>query len=667
MSILNLQNIGHSFANFDVFAGISASIPNDGRIGLVGPNGIGKTTLLRIIAGEYKPTYGNVHIARTARIGYLEQHALHAFTRVDNELWPEMLTVFGNIQQQEAELAKMEREMANGRDDEDFLEEYGELQHAFESAGGYDYELRIRQTLTGLGFREEHFSLPLEVMSGGQKTRALLAKLLLEQPDLLILDEPTNHLDVEAIAWLENTLQTWDGAMLVVSHDRYFLDKVVNTIWEMSRAGIEVYRGNYSIYVNERQIRWAHRQETFDREKARLLNELDFVKRNIARDSTTDRAKGRLRRLSREIVAIQELGVMALKNKSWLELGIGKVRMMGVAEAEQALKALQAPTNRPPQLNLRLPDASRSGHIILRSTDLQIGYSDHYLFEAGDLYLTRGECAALIGQNGTGKTTFLRTLMDQVKPYSGELELGASLNIGYFAQAHEKLNLDNTIIDELLHHHPMRISEARHVLGRFMFGGDDINKPISMLSGGERGRLALAILSLESANFLLLDEPTNHLDIPTQEVLQAVLETFGGTILMVTHDRYLVDRLATQIWELQGQKLSVFKGTYKQYLEIQAAERAEAKDAPKIVEAPATNGKKPTLSKNERRRLEEKASKLENKIQDLEAELVKVAEELQSASEAQNFPEIQRLGDLYEAKQHELDASMEAWAAIDLG
>jgi ATP-binding cassette subfamily F protein 3 len=580
MSILTLTNVGQTFGDFDVFSGITAAIPHGGKIGLVGPNGIGKTTLLLILAGIAQPSKGGVHRAKGTRLGYLRQEAMEAFAERDKTVYEEMLTVFADIQAQEARLRAMEEQMAVEATDE-LLTRYGDAQERFELAGGYDYEVRIQQTLDGLGFRADQWDLPLRHLSGGQKTRALLARLLLERPDLLILDEPTNHLDVEAVEWLEHTLRNWDGALLVVSHDRYFLDNVVNTIWEMSRAGIDSYRGNYSAYLRQRQERWERYQAVFEAEKENLEKEIDYIKRNIARASTNGMAVGRLRRLSRRLDAIEVHGIAALQNMSWAETGVSNRGPMGVAEAERKIRELTGPSGRPPRLNLRLNTAQRGGEIVLRTNDVFVGYPDTPLFTADDIVLNRGECAAIIGPNGAGKTTFLRTLLGQLDALGGKIQLGHNLKIGYFAQAHDGLNPDNQVIEELMRHKPtMKISEARSYLAPYLFRGDDAFKPVSALSGGERARLALAILSLDGANLLLLDEPTNHLDIPTQEVLQESLEAFEGTILLVSHDRYLVDKLATQVWELHDGHLHVFKMPYSEYLSAR-----EQRDMTKRIES----------------------------------------------------------------------------------
>ena len=668
MSMVTLTNLGQAYGDFDVFGGINASIPNDAKIGMVGPNGIGKTTLLRILAGLDAPHSGSVNVSQGTRIGYLRQEAMEAFAQRTSTVYTEMLTVFGDIKQQEAALQMLEARMAEGDASAELLDEYSEAQQAFELAGGYEYETRISQVLYGLGFEKEDWETPLTLLSGGQKTRALLARLLLESPDLLILDEPTNHLDVHAIEWLEGTLKTWPGALLIVSHDRYFLDRVVDRIWEMSRGGIETYRGNYSAYLLQRQERWERREVEFNTVKEKFLKELDYVKRNIARDSTTNMAKGRLKRLIREVRVVQAGGLQTMLDKNWgqvmEEIAISETRW-GVMDVEQAIKSLQSPIQRPPELAMRLKTTLRSGNLVLRTTAMEIGYPGTTLFHADPIQLERQECAALIGPNGTGKTTFLRTLMGQLEPLAGKITFGASLKVGYFAQTQDRLNPDNTVLDELLRHKHMLLGPARNYLAQYLFRGEDVFKPVRLLSGGERGRLALAILALEGANFLLLDEPTNHLDIPAQEVLQQVLENFEGTILLVSHDRYLIDRLATQIWELRDGRLHVFPGTYSAYV----AEREQATLAAKATAAEqrAENRRGPNddrQGKYDAKRREKAVAEMEETIHRLEKQLAKLEHDLQAASHAQDLERIQQLSAAYSETQASLEASMESWAEL---
>ena len=673
MAVLSATNVGQSFGEYDVFGGVNVTIPRDGKIGLVGPNGVGKTTLLLILAGRAQPSSGQVYMARGTRLGYLSQESSDAFVgrEADHTVYEEMLTVFAPLREMEAEMRRIEAAMA-GADDE-MLAAYSRLQVEYEIAGGYDYDTRIRMVLTGLGFSPEAWRWPLGQLSGGQKTRVLLGRLLLESPDLLILDEPTNHLDVAAIEWLENTLNTWPGAVLVVSHDRYFLDRVANTVWEMSTAGIESYRGNYSAYLTQRQDRWERLQRDYDAFQERVAKEMDFIRRNIA-GQRTQMAWGKLSRLSREVEAVRVGGLAAIGNlesKGWsrmtAELDLRRPAAT-LAELQAAIDALPAPT-RPPVVNMRLNAAFRSGNIVLRAAELVVGYPGRPLFTVDELVLHRLETAALIGPNGTGKTTFLKVILGQLEPLDGRLNLGASLKVGYFAQAQEALDPAATVLDELLRHKEMTISEARNYLARYLFRGDDVFSQVGTLSGGERARLALAILVLEEANFLLLDEPTNHLDIPSQEVLQAALEAFNGTILLVTHDRYLVDRLASQIWELRQDngllRLEIFNGPYRDYLASRSAKAEAVAAEPQPSGANGDSGAGAgRMSKNEQRRRAEAVAQLETDIAAAEAAQASLGEALQAAAAGQDFAELQRLTAEYSATEQRLEHLFKEWEAL---
>ncbi|MDI6696215.1 MAG: ABC-F family ATP-binding cassette domain-containing protein [Anaerolineales bacterium] len=668
MSLLTANDLAKSYGAIDIFRGISFSIPQGARIAIVGPNGIGKTTLLRILVGLEEPSAGAVQRARNLKLGYLPQEAA---LQGEHTLWQECLSALTDLLEMEAELARLESLMGDPHQAEQALERYGSLQHEFERLGGYTYETRIRQTLTGLGFDDSDFNRPLPQLSGGQRTRAVLARLLLSNPDLLILDEPTNHLDVNAVEWLEGYLSQWSGATLIVSHDRYFLDRVVDHIWEMNGGGFETYRGNYSAYVQQRQERWELRQQLYESEKERLLKEVDYIKRNIS-GQRVQQAKGKLRRLSREVQAIERLGFEALQNKSWLaisdEIEIS-AHPMGVEELERRVRALRRPQQRPPRLHLHLKAPHRSGDLVLRTRDLVIGYPDEGkpLFRAPDLLLKRGECAAVIGPNGAGKSTFLKTILGQTPPLEGEVVLGASLRIGYFAQAHEDLRPERTLVQEIEAVAPnMLLAEIRDYLARFMFSGEEVFKKVSTLSGGERGRLALAKLSLAQANLLLLDEPTNHLDIPSQEILQEVLADFQGTILLVSHDRYLIDALATQIWEILPDQsaLQVFQGSYTQYREFQ--QRQQEAESAKVALTPEAAPRKarPTPLSAEEKRRRQRLREVEERIAELEGEIAALARKLENPPT--DLAKVQRLGSDYARCQDELEKLMEEWEQLHL-
>jgi ATP-binding cassette subfamily F protein 3 len=565
-----------------------------------------------------------------------------------------MLGAFAALREREAELARLEAALAGGQAG-DVLERYGALQHQFEADGGYLYETRIRQVLTGLNFEPADYHRPISQLSGGQKTRALLGRLLLESPDLLILDEPTNHLDIHAVEWLEAWLNDWDGAVLIVSHDRYFLDQVVHAIWELAFGRLAEYRGNYSAYLVQRTDRQSRQQSEYAAQRAVIAKEQDYIRRNIAGQNTRQ-AKGRLRRLDRLMASDDAL-------------------------VERPREAAQ--------IKLDLTTYQRSGDRVIETHDLAVGYADdptgnRVLFRAPDVLLWREECAALIGPNGAGKTTFLKTLLAEIPPLEGSVKLGSSLHIGYFAQAHEGLDPERTVLDELLSAQEMPLGRARDYLAKFLFTGDDVYKKISVLSGGERGRVALAKLALQGANLLLLDEPTNHLDIPSQEILQAVLADFPGTILLVSHDRYLIDGLATQIWSLEAGTLEVFKGSWSEYVKAReekekgqsqgdgrdkpatrAADRA-ARGERTVVGARAGRGETPE-QKRERTEARKRAARLaavEADINALEQRLAEVTRQLEDAGAAGDVAQVRELGQNYTQLQADLTARLAEWETL---
>lgn len=636
MPLLTVRDLSKSYGAQEIFQQLSFSIPHRARIGLVGANGVGKTTLLRILMDLEDATQGTVLRSRGLRVGYLPQEAT---LESNGTLWEECLTVFSDLIERQHELSQLEQRMSDPVQSEAVMELYGRRQHEFDLRGGYTYELRIHQTLAGLGFALEDEQRPVEQLSGGQKTRALLAKLLLSNPDLLLLDEPTNHLDISAVEWLEDYFKDWQGAALIVSHDRYFLDQVVSTIWEMTPT-LEEYRGNYSQYLLQRGERYERQLAVYQAQQEFVEKEEEYIRRNIAGQNSRQ-AQGRRKRL---------------------EHLLEEARLI--------------PPREPRRLHLHLSPVGRSGDLVLQTKALQIGYADEGrpLFQVPDLVLTRGECAAVIGPNGAGKTTLLKTLLAQIPPYAGQVCMGASLQIGYFAQAHEGLHPAWTLLQEIQAAAPhMRESEIRSYLAKFLFSGDDVFKTVEVLSGGERGRLALACLALTGANLLLLDEPTNHLDLPSQEVLQAVLADYAGTILLVSHDRYLIDALATQIWEVLPSEgaLRVFEGTYSEYRTalLQSDERQVALTGPTRSQKPLStaqpvNGEK--LSKGEQKKRRQRLESLENEIAGLEEQLAQVSRQLEMPPA--DPAKVQRLGQEYLQLQQKLEQLMGEWemlAAVD--
>ncbi|HAV78936.1 MAG TPA: ABC transporter ATP-binding protein [Anaerolineae bacterium] len=673
MSLITANSLSKSFGADDLFAGVSFTLVKGARLALVGPNGIGKTTLLRILVGEEEPSAGQIIRARNLRMGYLSQEADFELQGV---LWDVCLEPFADLIRMQGELEKLESEMSDPLNRDKALGTYGSVQHEFERLGGYLYEVKIKQVLTGLGFDEGDYQLSLDHLSGGQRTRAHLARLLLSNPDVLLLDEPTNHLDIKAVEWLESYLTQWEGAAIIVSHDRYFLDHACNALLEMSASGSEFYRGSYSIYLKEREIRWNHRIEIFESEQEKLFKELEYIKKHIAGQNTLQ-AKGKLKRLSRLVQAIEQVGIETAVNTNWSQLDVETTTSsFSVEEAEKRVRGLRSPMRTTPDLHLHLRSTNRSGDLVIRTKGLQVGYPpenglpEKMLFSTPDIELRRGDCAALIGPNGAGKSTFLKTILGSISPLAGEAILGASLHVGYFAQAHEGLDPRKTILDEILAASPgMLPHQGRDYLGKYLFSGDDAFKKVSMLSGGERGRLALAKLALEDTNLLLLDEPTNHLDITSQEVLQAVLDAYQGTILLVSHDRYLIDALATQIWEIDPNEseMIAFNGTYSQMKEEREKE-AERQAAGQVINSqfpiPKPRNTKNVKSKatTEERRKVAQLQELENAIAELEEKLANLGMQLESP--LVKAEEVAKLGTEYERVQKEMDKKLNEWERV---
>ena len=626
MSLIHANNLSKFFAADEIFSGISVEVPQRARIALVGPNGAGKTTLINILAGLESPTDGSLTVAKNTRIAYLPQRPELAGKHT---LWDEQLTAFNDLRAMEAKLTHLETEMTDEKHYERALAEYGTLQAEFERLGGYTYETRIKMVLTGVGFQEDEYDMSLPQLSGGQKTRALLARLLLQEPDVLILDEPTNHLDIDAVEWLENFLKDYPGAVVAVSHDRYFIDHFASTVWELEFKQLEVYRGNYSHYMRQREERRERLQKDYDAQQEFIAKEMDYIRKHMG-SRWTAQAKGRLKKLE------------TMKKR-------GKIIEGGPRDRKQ--------------MALDIDAGLRSGDKVLMTENLRIGYDGEVLVDVPDILLLRGEIAAIIGPNGVGKSTLLKTIIGDLQPLSGEVQQGANVKVGYFAQAHELLNSNNSILDEILSVKHMPTSEARNYLGRFLFSGDDVFRHIETLSGGERGRVALAKLALGGANLLLLDEPTNHLDIDSQEILQAVLETFGGTILLVSHDRYLIDGLATQIWSLEPRKLTVFSGSYQEYITARNRRLELTQDNPSQA---SDNGAKQTNIQAKKHGLnpfevERKLAELETQIDALETQMDDLTAAIEAASTQGDAEQIRELGEQYAQTEADLQSVMAEW------
>ncbi|EAC9483459.1 ABC transporter ATP-binding protein [Listeria monocytogenes] len=607
MILLQVQQISKFFGAEVILDNIKLEVKTGDRIALVGRNGAGKSTLLKIIAGKMSYDGGTISKPKSVEIGYLAQNTGLESSKT---IWDEMLSVFDSLRKMEADLRKMELRLGEPElynDPEKYqalMTDYDTLQHTFKESGGYTYEAEIRSVLNGLRFYPEDYEVEIASLSGGQKTRLALAKLLLAKQDILVLDEPTNHLDIETLAWLETYLQNYHGSLLIVSHDRYFLDKVVNQVYEISRTKIDYYKGNYSSFVNQKQAKLEQMWKEFDKQQKQIAKLEDFVARNIVRASTTKRAQSRRKQLE-------------------------KMDVLGRPQGDE--KAA----------HFGFQFEKQTGKDVLMVDQLSIGYAkDKRIASNLTFEMKRQDSLALVGPNGIGKSTLLKTLIRDIPALSGEFHFGAGVKIGYYDQEQAKLTSNKTVLMELWDDYPeLNEMNVRTTLGNFLFSDDDVLKNVQSLSGGEKARLALAKLTLLEANVLILDEPTNHLDIESKEVLEAALIDFEGTILFVSHDRYFINRIASKIVELAPEKATVFLGDYDYYQEKLAEEkelaRLDAEDRRKKgeqVEATASVRKlnyqeekeQQKLLRQRKRKLEEIEKSMEEtdeKIAELELQL----------------------------------------------
>lgn len=599
MIVLQVNQVHKSFGADEILAGVKLEVQHRDRVALVGRNGAGKSTLLKIISGEMSYDSGDIIMPKDLTIGYLEQQ-----TDLESEatIWDEMMTIFSHFREQEAKLRELEAQMADPAvyDDavqyEKVMKEYDTLQHDFKDAGGYQFEADTRAILHGMKFYPEDYDKKVVSLSGGQKTRLMLAKLLLSKPQLLILDEPTNHLDIETLSWLENYLKNYPGAILIVSHDRYFLDQVVTLVYEVSRHRVKKYTGNYSRYLDEKAKQYELDLKQFEKQQSEKAKLEDYVQRNLVRASTTKMAQSRRR---------------VLEKTDWMD----------------------APDGDEKSARFGFTIAKQSGNDVLNVQSLAIGYSGQPVSQNIVMKLYRQDSLALVGPNGVGKSTLLKTIMKELEPLAGTIHYGTGIQFGYYDQEQANLKGNKLVLNELWDDYPhVNEKDIRGILGRFLFTGDDVLKPISTLSGGEKARVALAKLMMQKANVLLLDEPTNHLDLDSKEVLENALLDYPGTILFVSHDRYFMNRLSTKVVELTRDGTTEYLGNYDYYVEkkleteeLQALEDAEKATVTKTVPVATTSQINKEAKKLERQLLRQ-SEETEQEMEQLDQQIAEVEE-----------------------------------------
>ncbi|HEY3580920.1 MAG TPA: ABC-F family ATP-binding cassette domain-containing protein [Pyrinomonadaceae bacterium] len=649
--LFRLSEVYKSYGVQDVLRGTSLQVNPGEHVGLVGRNGAGKSTIFRLVRGDETADRGDVVRARGLRLGLLDQHV---HFKPGSTVHESALAAFGRLQQIEHEMHELEHRMADAGDDLDkILERYSDLQHEFELEGGFEYTARAEAILQGLGFDREMWTLETEKLSGGQQNRLGLACLLLAAPDILLLDEPTNHLDVNAVEWLEEFLQGYESAYVIISHDRYFLDRCCRRIIELENGRAASYTGNYSSYLVEREERREAQQRAYDNQQQLIAKTQEFIRRNIA-GQKTKQAKSRRKMLE-------------------------KLERIDAVRPDQSSG------------DFRLQAIERTGNHVLTVTDASVGYPEKLLARDISFILRRGECLGIIGPNGSGKTTFLKTILHKLPPLAGEVRWGTKVQIGYYAQQLDDLDDRNEIIMELRRVAPpgATAGELRSFLAKFLFMGDDVYKHVRDLSGGEKGRLALAKLIYSRVNVLVLDEPTNHLDIPSREALEEALSAYEGTIITISHDRYFLDRVATQILALDGLGgAEHYDGDYTEYHEWKLGRRNEsvssvssvAKEtepenlvslaAPPVEEAPPVKTKpkspaKPGVKVVKKKKPETRtAEQVEHEIAATESHLNDISQQMGTPEVARDADRLIALSDDYQQTESLLKTLYEEWDRI---
>ncbi|GAA1386368.1 MULTISPECIES: ATP-binding cassette domain-containing protein [Peribacillus] len=638
MILLQINQLSKYYGAELILSNMKLEVQNKDRIALVGRNGAGKSTLLKIIAGQLSHDGGEIIKPKGVTIGYMAQD-----TGLESELtiWDEMLTVFTDLIEQEKELRRLEADMArpdifeNETVYQKVLNEYDTLMVAFKEKGGYQYEADIRSVLHGLQFADFDYSTPISTLSGGQKTRLALGKLLLRKPDILILDEPTNHLDIETLSWLEQYLQGYQGAVLIVSHDRYFLDKVVNLVYEISRNNMKKYHGNYSSYLEGKAEDYERDMKLFEKQQGEIEKLRDFVQRNITRASTTKRAQSRRKQLEK-------------------------------------MDVLDKPQGDEKSANFSFQIERQSGNEVLHLQDLAIGYEGETVSKNINSRMTKGESIALVGPNGVGKSTLLKTIISKLPALSGDFRFGTNVEVSYYDQEQANLVSNKRVLNELWDDYPLKPEkDIRTVLGNFLFSGDDVLKTVSTLSGGEKARLALAKMMMQKGNFLILDEPTNHLDLDSKLVLENALIDYPGTILFVSHDRYFINRIATKVIELSKDGNEEFLGDYDYYLEkkqeqaeIQALEQQDqAKSLDAAVEK--TNYKIDKEAKKAERQRKRRIEEIEAAMELLETEINEYNDLLCDPNVFQDHEKVMEVQTKLDHAQESLDQLLEEWAELE--